>query len=151
MPRCHPLYDTWCNMRRRCDDPSNRDYARYGGRGITYSQRWNSFVIWLVDIPPHEEGKTFDRIDTNGDYEPGNVRWATLREQANNRHTNVFYEIDGSTKTLAEWAEYYGLDARGYKRAHERMKNGWEVKKALTHPPREGNWCRSGHTKRVGN
>ncbi len=151
MPRCHPLYDTWCNMRRRCDDPSNRDYARYGGRGITYSQRWNSFVIWLVDIPPYEEGKTFDRIDTNGNYEPGNVRWATLREQANNRHTNVSYEIDGSTKTLAEWAEYYGLDATGYKRAHERMKNGWEVKKALTHPPREGNWCRSGQAKRVGN
>ena len=137
MPRAHPLYYTWANMKARCDNPNRPDYCWYGGRGITYIKRWESFDNWLEDIPARTDGATFDRIDNTKNYEPSNVKWSTPTEQANNRSTNVFYEIDGISKTLADWAHYYELDATGYKRAHERIKNGWNPKRALETPPRK--------------
>ena len=135
MPRKHPLYYVWANMKARCKDPNRPDYCWYGARGITYCARWESFDAWLEDVPPRPEGTTFDRIDTAKNYEPGNIRWATPSQQANNRRTNVYYEIDGVLKTLAEWAWHYGLNQTGYKRAHERIKNGWEPQRALETPP----------------
>jgi len=135
-------------MKARCDVPNRPDYKWYGGRGITYCDRWSSFENWLADIPEQPKGTSFDRIDNEKNYEPGNVKWSTPKEQANNRRTNVFYEIDGISRTLAGWAEHYNLDLTGYKRAHERIKNGWSPKKALETPPRKGKWCRSGKPKR---
>lgn len=83
----HPLYNTWANMKQRCHNPNKHNYKHYGGRGIKVCDRWsNSFQAFVEDIgdrpsPLHP----LDRIDNDGDYEKGNVRWATKKEQANNR------------------------------------------------------------------
>ena len=140
MSHAHPLYDTWQNMKARCNNPNRPDYYWYGAKGITYDKHWESFKNWLADVEPRPDGHTFDRIDSEKNYELSNVRWSTPRQQANNRSTNVFYEINGVSKTLADWAHHYELDIAGYKRAHERIKNGWDPKRALETPPRKGNY-----------
>ena len=84
------VYNTWNNMRRRCYEKANAKYPSYGGRGITVCDEWkNSFEAFYDDVSklPHfgEKGYSLDRIDNDGNYEPTNVRWATAKQQANNR------------------------------------------------------------------
>ena len=114
-------YKLWTGIRQRCTNPNAAAYHRYGGRGITMCQRWiDSYTNFIADIGEQPEGMTLDRIDNNGNYEPSNVKWATRKEQANNRATNVVLTHDGLTMTLKQWAEHlgweYGLIASRWKK-----------------------------------
>lgn len=93
------IYGVWHGMKRRCLQPSNKAYKDYGGRGITVCSEWvESFEMFFNHVSklPHygEKGYSLDRIDNNGNYEPGNVRWATRTEQMNNTRRNKCYLIN---------------------------------------------------------
>jgi hypothetical protein len=99
-------------MRERCLNPNNIRYDRYGGRGITICARWyygeaglSGFACFCADMGPKQSPRhTLDRIDNDGNYEPGNCRWATPREQANNSRRNHFITMAGRTLSLADWS-----------------------------------------------
>jgi len=84
--RNHPLYAVWCDMRRRCRSPKDPGYQHYGGRGISVCKEWNeSFHKFVADMGPRPAGYVIDRINNDGNYEPGNCRWTTVLENARNR------------------------------------------------------------------
>lgn len=128
-----PEYQSWNHMRIRCTDPTCDSYARYGGRGITVCERWaNSFSEFVADVGRRPgDGYCIERIDNDGNYEPGNVRWATATEQARNRSNNRPVEYEGVTRPLSVWAEECGI-ARHTLRM--RIERGWSVRDALTVP-----------------
>lgn len=120
----------WAGIKTRCFNRNDPGYVRYGGRGITICDRWkNSFEAFYADVGPKPEwADSIDRIDNNGNYEPGNVAWATTKEQANNRRTNRIITYRGVTQTMAQWAEALGL-RQGTLR--ERFRRGWSLEMAL--------------------
>lgn len=84
-----PIYYTWNNMLARCNNVNHTDYKNYGGRGIKVCERWHDFANFLADVGDRPRPDLMiDRIDNDGDYEPGNVRWATRSEQMKNRRTH---------------------------------------------------------------
>lgn len=105
------LYSVWGTMISRCYNPSRSGYNGYGGRGITVCEDWKdvkNFIKWAYENGYHE-GLSIDRIDNNGNYEPSNCRWATPKEQARNTRRSVKITLNGSTRTLPEWAEIYNI------------------------------------------
>jgi hypothetical protein len=128
-------YQSWSAMRTRCFNPRAKDYERYGGRGITICDRWNSFENFLGDMgerpsPQH----TLDRIDVNGNYESGNCRWATPLEQANNRYDNIILTIDGVDLTLRNAVRRAG-SVISISQARKRIRKGWPHSEAVSTPP----------------
>lgn len=138
-PSTWPEYRHWINMIERCEYRGGPEYNNYGGRGIQVCPRWRgSFDLFFADMGPRPSSKhSLDRIDVNGDYTPGNVRWATSKEQARNTRVNrrvVFQERD---TTLAEAVESNG---RGliYNTVLHRLRRGWTIEQALTRAPHKG-------------
>lgn len=80
-----PTYNSWLGMRERCSNPNHNRYRYYGGRGIRVCDRWQSFAAFLADMGEKPAGTSIDRVDLDGDYEPGNCHWATATEQARNK------------------------------------------------------------------
>jgi len=124
-------------MKMRCLNPNHPGFSLYGGRGITICDRWiDSFQNFLEDMGERPKGMTLDRWpDQDGDYKPGNVRWATVRDQQNNRRYTVVIEHRGIRKALTEWADETGISTESlYKRIHV---YGWSPEKALETPTRK--------------
>lgn len=129
------LYVAWSNMRARCRNPNDRCYAMYGGRGIRVCERWDdSFAAFEADMGPHPgAGYSLERLNNDGHYAPGNVRWATAKEQGRNKRNNVYLTFRGERLHVSEWASRTGL------RVHNitnRLSLGWTVERALTEPRR---------------
>lgn len=116
-------YGIWCRMKRRCDNPNDQDWSRYGGRGIRVCARWiASFVAFRDDMGPRPSpSHSVDRIDVNGNYEPGNCRWATSKEQGRNTRRNRIVSYRGRQMTLVEAVEISGLN---YGTVKWRLQNG---------------------------
>jgi hypothetical protein len=126
-------YKSWRSMLDRCYNENNPDYDIYGGRGITVFSEWHEFEKFADALGPRPPKHTIERIDNDKGYEPGNVRWATRREQANNRSNNVFIEWKGEKITLAQAADIAGISVPALRM---RLKIGWSIKEALTIPLR---------------
>lgn len=107
-----PTYSAWHSMKHRCKNPSSPRFHRYGGRGIRVCERWLEFPNFLADMGVAPEGYTLERIDVNGNYEPGNCRWATKAEQMQNTRRTVFVEVDGQRVCLKEACRLRGLNYR---------------------------------------
>lgn len=126
------VYSIWDKMKARCYNPKQKGYERYGGRGIRVCDRWHDFQNFLEDMgEPPTDRHSIDRIDNDGNYEPGNCRWATPKEQANNMSTTTFLEFDKERLSLSDWAEKTGINK---KILAGRLRDGWSVEKALSTP-----------------
>ena len=138
------LYNIWTLMKKRCSDKNCKAYQNYGGRGISVCPEWKndfeSFKNWAINNG-YSSGLTIDRIDNNGNYEPSNCRWADVKTQNNNNRMNVKVTINGETKTLAQWCEYYNTS---YVAVRARRLRGWDDIEAITTPIGNGRRLRYG-------
>lgn len=120
-------------MIQRCNNPNSQHFDAHGGRGISVCDRWRSFEAFLGDMGERPDGTTLDRFpDNNGNYEPGNCRWATKKEQARNRRDNRLAEYDGETRCLTEWAEIKGVPVEVLRTRVSKL--GWDIATALETP-----------------
>ena len=128
-----PEYQAWRGAKLRCGNPNTPNYKNYGGRGIKMCERWiGDFLAFLADMGPRPSARhSLDRIDVNGDYEPGNCRWATWSVQSLNKRTNRRLEAFGRTQTITEWARETGLSCDTLR---TRVAAGWSVERAVTTP-----------------
>lgn len=127
-------YHIWCAMKQRCYTESSVGYSNYGGRGITVCDRWRDcFENFLADMGECPSDKhSIDRIDTNGNYEPSNCRWATAKVQGNNTRRNVRIDYMGNMKTIAEVATIVGIP---YRTIYYRIFSyGWTPERAYSTP-----------------
>lgn len=131
------LYDEWRDMKSRCANPRDKRFKDYGGRGITVCAEWaNSFEAfrdWAL-ANGYRDDLTLDREDNDGNYCPENCRWATKKEQQNNRRCNHMLTYRGKTQTMAQWADETGIS---YRALQKRLKYGWSTERALTTPTRK--------------
>ena len=121
-------YQIWRAMKNRCDNPNDKNYKNYGGRGITYCNEWVNFIPFLTDMGEHPTNLSLERIDNNLGYSKDNCKWATNYEQARNRRNNVMVEIDTMQKCVTDWAIYLGIRPNT---VICRLSRGWSIDRAL--------------------
>lgn len=132
-PSHNRMYHIWHDMKRRCYQPQNKRYSRYGARGIKVCDEWldfQNFFDWS-QVNGYGDELSIDRINSDGDYCPENCRWADAETQANNRTNNRYITYNGETKTLKQWSKEIGI---GYYALRGRFQRGWGVEKAFTRP-----------------
>lgn len=127
---------SWQGMKIRCYCKNNHNYERYGGRGITVCDRWlhgedgkHGFICFLEDMGPKPDRMTLDRKRVNEGYSPDNCRWATAKEQQNNRRDNVWLTWNGKTRTASQWESELGM-SKG--RIQARLRRGMPLERAMT-------------------
>jgi hypothetical protein len=132
-----PEFKTWTAMKARCYTKSNIGYPYYGGRGITVCDRWlHSFETFLADMGKKPDPDySLDRIDSNGNYNPDNCRWAVRETQDNNRRSNHPLTFRGKTQTITQWAKEVGIPKTTIL---NRLNWGWPVEDALSWPSEHG-------------
>lgn len=126
-----PTYRSWLGLMARCLNPNNKRWHRYGGRGIKVCDRWMVFENFLADMGEKPEGKTLERRNNNGNYEPDNCYWATPKQQMNNTRRTVFIEYNGERLPRTEWARRLGFTVDMLR---SRLDRGWSLERALTEP-----------------
>jgi hypothetical protein len=124
-------YNIWKAMRKRCANPNDPAYARYGGRGISVCKRWQSYVLFLQDMGACPKGCSLERRDNNKGYRPSNCYWSTRLEQNANTARNRNLLFDGETLHVAEWARRIGISSRALTM---RLNLGWTTEDALLTP-----------------
>ncbi len=129
-----PEYISWVAAKGRCYNPKDPRFSDYGGRGIRVHDPWRrdfreflSYLIATIGLRP--PGMSIDRIDNDGDYAPGNIKWSTPKEQQNNKRGVVFLTFNGETKSTSQWADALGISRNTL---GTRLRAGWTIKKALT-------------------
>lgn len=129
------IYGIYQGIKQRCLNKNNQAYKYYGGRGINICKEWLddfiNFYDWAMENG-YEETLSIDRINVNGDYEPSNCRWITMKEQSNNRRSNHIVQYKGETHTVSEWAEILNID---YETIIRRIATeGWDIERAFSTP-----------------
>ena len=122
----------WFSMWSRCHLADDQNYEYYGARGISVCQEWMSFELFYAfwGNPPFE-GATIGRVNNDGNYEPGNCEWQTQEQQNNNTRRSKLITFNGKTQSIRDWAFEYNIGTRALA---ERLKRGWDIKRALTTP-----------------
>lgn len=131
--RSSRTYSSWTAMHARCRNPKAHSYADYGGRGISVCDRWKSFENFLADMGGRPLQTSIDRIDPNGNYEPGNCRWATVEVQGDNKRNTKAIAAFGETKSITEWSQDSRCVTTRARLTH-RLRNGWSPQDAITTP-----------------
>lgn len=130
------LYRVWCSMKERCNNPNNKAFPRYGGRGISVCSEWSddfaAFSAW-ANAAGYADGLTIDRVDNDGDYGPENCRWCSHAEQNRNYSRNRLLTVHGETKCLTDWADTLGINRATLL---FRIKSGIPLEEALTNTDR---------------
>lgn len=126
------LYSIYQGMTKRCYYPDNQNYKYYGGKGIVICNEWKSdfsaFKKWALENG-YQDNLTIDRINTNGNYEPSNCRWVSMKEQCNNRTSNHLITYKGKTQNLKQWCIELNLNYGIMESRINRYK--WSVEKAF--------------------
>jgi hypothetical protein len=125
-----PEQKAWRHMIERCTVPNDREYRYYGARGVTVCPEWrHDFAVFYAYIGPRPSPEhSVDRYpDQNGNYEPGNVRWATRTEQARNKRNNIWIDYKEERRLLIEVCTELGLTREQYRTITKRRRSGWPV------------------------
>ena len=126
------IFRAWWGMKERCENAKHDSYKNYGGRGIAVCLRWQDFSNFHADMGDRPRGFSLDRIDNDGPYSPENCRWASPRQQCNNKRDNHYLEFRGRRMSFSEWERDLGLPRDILKQRIN--KCGWSVERALTAP-----------------
>mgnify|MGYP001584493109 CR=1 FL=1 len=125
-----PTYSIWAAMLQRCQNPNDLVYPHYRGRGVTACERWQKFENFFADMGEKPEGLSIDRIDNDKGYFKDNCRWATSKEQQNNRRNNRHLTFNDKTQTVAQWVDELGFNRTVISARINRL--GWPTERALT-------------------